>query len=282
MSEIGTRRFYFSNREKNPSVALLGYVLLARTYVLLNLRSQWEYRGAFIWQVVAMMINNSVWVVFWTLFFSRFPVLKGWQVTDVLTIWGISASGFGIAHALFGNAWYLPALIMRGQLDAWLLYPRALLPHLILGRTVTTAWGDAIFGYAVYIVFLRPDPLHFCFFVILSLSVALLFVGFSILSGAIAFWIGNAETVAEQWRFSLVTFSTYPSSLFHGAMRLLLFTLIPAGFASYLPIRALKNLSFVDVAWSVLGSIAVFSVGCIFFYVGLRRYESGSLLEMRG
>ncbi|MBO0722948.1 MAG: ABC-2 family transporter protein [Blastocatellia bacterium] len=261
---------------------LRSYPSLALAYTRLNLNAQLEYRGAFLSQVVAMFINDMVWVIFWGLFFTRFPVLRGWNVKDVITVWAIAAAGFGLAHAIFGNSLHLASLIAQGQLDVWLLYPRPLLSHLLLGRMSATAWGDALFGYAVYLIFVRPDLTHLVLFIALSLSVGLLFIGFSIMSGSLSFYLGNAASLAEQWRFAMITFSTYPAILFEGAVKLLLYTLIPAGFVTYLPIRALRELSLLYAVLAVAGSIGVLAVGVTVFYYGLRRYESGNLMEMRG
>ncbi len=258
------------------------YVGLAWAYIRLNLNAQLEYRGAFISQAVAMFLNDLVWVAFWSLFFTRFPVLRGWNIEDVITVWAISASGFGLAYATYGNALQLAGLIAQGQLDVWMLYPRALLSHMLLGRMSATAWGDALFGYVVYIGFVRPDPAHLLLFAALTLSVALLFVGFSILSGSLGFFLGNSAGLAEQWRFAMITFSTYPAILFEGAAKLLLYTLIPAGFVTYLPIQALRDLSLIDAGLALAGAFGVLAIGLAVFYCGLRRYESGNLMEMRG
>jgi ABC-2 type transport system permease protein len=260
----------------------VNYLGLAAAYTRLNLRAQMEYRGAFISQVVAMFLNDAVWVVFWSLFFTRFPVLRGWNGADVITVWAIAAAGFGLAHAIYGNALNLAGLIAQGQLDVWMLYPRVLLSHLLLGRMNATAWGDALFGYVVYIAFVRPDLAHFVLFVGLSLSVALLFVGFSVLSGSLGFFLGNSSSLAEQWRAAMITFSTYPAILFEGGVKVLLYTLIPAGFVTYLPITALRELSLVDAALAVAGALGVLAAGVAVFAIGLRRYESGNLMEMRG
>jgi ABC-2 type transport system permease protein len=65
-------------------------------------------------------------------------------------------------------------------------------------------------------------------------------------------------------------------------VKLLLYTLIPAGFVTYLPIRALRDLSLLHATLTVAGSFGVLAVGVGVFYYGLRRYESGNLMEMRG
>jgi ABC-2 type transport system permease protein len=261
---------------------LRNYLGLAGAYTRLNLNAQLEYRGAFISQVAAMFLNDGVWVVFWVLFFTRFPVLRGWAVGDVVTIWALAASGFGLSCVIYGNMLYLATLIAQGQLDVWMLYPRALLPHLLLGKMNATSWGDALFGYAVYFAFVQPDLTHALLFIGLSLSVALLFVGFGVLAGSLSFFLGNAAGLSEQWRIAMLTFCTYPAILFEGAVKIVLFTLIPAGFVTYLPIQALRNLSPVDAALTLAGALALLLVGTAVFYLGLRRYESGNLMEMRG
>ncbi len=258
------------------------YMQLAAAYVRLNLLAQLEYRGAFISQVVSMILNDVIWVIFWCLFFNRFPVLRGWTMSDFLTLWCLSASGFGLSAAVFGNSLQLPVLIARGQLDVWMLYPRALLPHLLLGRMSATAIGDILFGYVVYIAVVHPDLPHFLLFAALSLCVAMVFVGFNIATGSLSFYLGNAEGLAEQLRFALITFSTYPSTLFEGAIKVVLYTLIPAGFISYLPVESLRSLSWQDAALSLAGALAVLAVGVAMFYHGMSRYESGNLVEMRG
>jgi ABC-2 type transport system permease protein len=260
---------------------LIDYLGLVWAYVRLNFAAQLEYRGAFASQVVAMFVNDVVWVVFWGLFFTRFPVLRGWDVHDVITVWAVAAAGFGIAHAIYGNAIMLATLIAQGQIDVWMLYPRALLPHMLLGRMSATALGDALFGFAVYVAFVRPDWQHFALFTALSLSSAAVFVGFGVLSGSIGFYLGNSATLTEQWRFAMITFATYPAALFQGAVKLLLFTAIPAIFINLFPVLALRSMSLRDAGLAFLGSLGVVAVGVAVFHHGLRRYESGNLMAMR-
>ncbi len=261
---------------------LTSYLRLAGAYIRINFKSLLAYRGAFISQMVAMFINDFVWIAFWCLFFTRFPVVKGWGVNDVITLWAIAASGFGVAHMVMGNALTLPGIIMKGELDSWLLYPRAVLPHLLLGRSSASSWGDALFGIVVYAIFVKPDLPHFCLFLALICSVAVLFVGFSVFTGSLAFFMGSADSVSTQLRIAMITFSTYPSPIFQGFVKVLLFTLIPAMFVSHLPVSALRNMSMIEALYSFGGALAVLFAGVIMFYTGLRRYESGNLMEMRG
>jgi ABC-2 type transport system permease protein len=262
--------------------SLVNYLRLAATYVHFNLKAQLEYRGAFFSQVASMFVNDGAWVAFWILFFERFPVLHGWNLTDVIALWAIVTAGYGLAFGIMGNAVQLAACIVQGEIDAWLLQPRAVLPHMLLGRSSPTAWGDALFGYVVYVGFVRPDLPHVVTFLVLSVAVAVAFVGFGILSGSLSFFIGNASALADQWRSTLISFSTYPPTLFRGAVKIVLYTVIPAGFASYLPVEALRRMSLLYALLSVGGALALLGAGTAAFYLGLRRYESGNLVTMKG
>ena len=52
-----------------------------------------------------MFINNGAWVLLWVFFFTRFPVLRGWSLEkSVVSLWAISAAGYGITYSVMGNA----------------------------------------------------------------------------------------------------------------------------------------------------------------------------------
>ncbi len=266
----------------SPFERLRSYIKLAGIYVLFNFKSQLEYRGAFLSQVVSMIINDCFWLAFWLYFFHRFPVVGSWNQADIVTMWAVVAAGFGLAHGIAGNAGFLASVIVKGQLDTWLLYPRSVLSHMLVGKMSVSSWGDVLFGIFAYVFLVHPSFESLLLFFLLIVSIAILFVGFGVLVGSLGFFVGNAEGLAEQLRFALVTFSTYPPSIFDGAAKLVLFTLIPAGFCSYLPVEALRTHSLEYVLYSFAGALVMLAAGVAVFYYGLGRYESGNLMEMRG
>jgi ABC-2 type transport system permease protein len=262
-------------------MTLFKYLRLMRAYIGLNWRAHMEYPAAFCMQFLAMILNNCTWLSFWLLFFNRFPSVKGWEQSDVVTLWAIGSAGFGLSCAFFYNLHNLAALITRGQLDTWMLYPRSLVPHLALGKMSPSALGDLAFGIVVYLLLVKPDLAHFAMFSFLVVSVAVLYCGFNLMRGSLAFVFGNAEALSEQWFFSMITFSTYPEGLFDGWIKLVLYTLIPAGFVSGFPIQALRHFSLTDAALALAGSLVMLAFGSLVFHLGLRGYQSGSLMEMR-
>lgn len=249
-------------------------------YLVANLQAAMEYRAAFAMQVVSMIANDSLWLFFWWTYFRQFPLVHGWRSTDIVIIWAISAGGFGICMILFGNAPRLAQLIMNGGLDAYLGMPRAALLHVCISATDPTALGDVLFAVGAFLL-LHPGVLQFALFVLLACMVALIFASFVVILGSMAFFMGNTDGLTNQLLGSLITFSTYPMAIFTGVVRLLLFTVLPAGFISFVPLQLLKQFTL-----PLLGGMAGFTAIMLalaigVFSLGLRRYESGNLLGMQ-
>ncbi len=80
---------------------------------------------------------------------------------------------------------------------------------------------------------------------------------------------------------ALVSLSSYPTVIFHGIIKAVLFTLIPAGFLSYVPVQLLRAFSWPLLGGLVLFTVAITAAAIGVFQAGLRRYESGNLVLMR-
>jgi ABC-2 type transport system permease protein len=105
---------------------------------------------------------------------------------------------------------------------------------------------------------------------------ALIFMACGVVFFSLAFWLGQVEPIATQLWELLITFSLYPEPLFGGTLRLVLFTVLPAGFVGYMPIRILHAPSPASIAVLVSVAIGYVCAAVWLFERGLRRYASGS------
>lgn len=254
----------------------LGYCLRA------NLAVELAYRPAFATKVLAMAGSDAMWVAFWWLYFARFPTVEGYGFRQVVLVWAIGATAFGLAAGAFGGAMTIASRVARGDLDFFLSLPKAPLPHLLVSRMDAGGIGDALFGIAAFVVLARPTLGEAAAFVVLVGNAAVIVVAYVVAVQSLAFWAGRAETLADQALFALITFSTYPERLFGGPLKVVLYTLVPAGFVSYVPVALVQAWD-----WGLAGTL--FAVVCLAMVVanaafgaGLRRYQSGSILAMRG
>lgn len=251
-------------------------------YVRHNLMAGMAYRGAFFLQVFGMVLNNLMLLFFWSVLFTRFPTLNGWTLPDVVTLYAMVALAYGLAMVTFGNSGRVAQVIASGDLDYYLALPADPLLHLLISRMSMSAWGDVIFGLALFAIVTPAWWLKLPLFLLLGVSAGLLFTAFRVIVGALAFWLGQAQNLALQLGNAMITFSIYPVDIFPGLVRLLLYTLIPAAFVGSAPTRLLLAFNWLDL----LELLAVTAGFCLLaggiFRLGLRRYESGNLVGVRG
>ena len=69
-------------------------------YLRHNLMSSMAYRGAFFLQVFGMILNNTRLLFFWWVLFDQLPTLRGWDLAQVMILFGILAFGFGVANVV--------------------------------------------------------------------------------------------------------------------------------------------------------------------------------------
>src|SRR6476659_1526718 len=113
---------------------------------LTSLRASVALRGAFILQVALMMLNNLCFFSTWWLIFQRFDEVRGFRMPDMLALYGVSASGFGLAAVTCGGMFELSRLIVEGELDALLCQPKSVLLRAVASRSRASGWGDVASG----------------------------------------------------------------------------------------------------------------------------------------
>jgi ABC-2 type transport system permease protein len=255
---------------------------LTMAYVWFNLKGSYAFRTSFWLQIASMVFNDAIWVVFWVLYFAKFPVVKGWHQQDILYLWGISAVGFGIMDVVFGNALRLGRMISEGELDIYLSNPKPPLFHALISRQNVVGWGDIAFGLAMLGISAPKSAASLMQTPVAVAAATSLLIGFVILTQSLVFFIGGREGIGGQLAEAFLTFSHYPSTIFHGVViRVLIFAVMPAGLISSLP-SAIVDQVRPWILWVSLG-VGVWQVwlGRWVFYKGLKIYSSGNRITVR-
>jgi ABC-2 type transport system permease protein len=245
-----------------------------------NLQSAMEYRVSFLTQMIGMILNNGIYFLVWVIFFDRFDNVRGWGVTDMYVTFGITASAFGLVSILFGNAFTLGDIITRGRLDYYLSLPKPVLLHALASRSIASGLGDFLYGFLSFAASGLMTPESFLRFVLAILLSATVFAAFLILVQSLAFWIGNANNLTLMAVNAMVTFAIYPITLFDNTAKIVLFTLIPAALMGALPASFARNFTWNVLAQMFAGSLAFLGLAVFVFQIGLRRYESGSGIQV--
>lgn len=258
-----------------------GTLRFLRGLVATNLKAALALRGSFWLQVSFMALNNLIFFVMWWVFFARFQEVRGWRIEDMSAIYGTVAGAFGLAMIFGAGARELSRIVLEGDLDSFLTQPKHPLVHCVASRSDASGWGDlgsafVLLGLSGYL-----SPASLAFGVVGMVCGAIVFVATTVLVQSMAFWVSDSTTLARQLSDFVVLFSAYPKTIFTGALKLLLYTALPAGFIAYLPVELVRGAT-LPVLLAVLGGAVAYSgAAALVFARGLRRYESGNRFGVR-
>ena len=245
-----------------------------------NLAAAMEYRAAFISQSIGMILNDGVYFVIWIIFFDRFKDIRGWGLTDMFIVFGVSASAFGLAGLIFGNSFHLADIIVNGRLDYYLSLPRPTLLHVLASRTVLSSAGDFLYGFISFAASGQFSPVGLARFLLGVLLATAVFVGFLVIIESLAFWAGTGGYFGGLAVNAIVTFALYPITLFDQTARFLLFTIVPAAFMGAIPAGFVRGFSWTLLGEMALAAVIFVTLAIVVFQLGLRRYESGSAIQV--
>ncbi|MCB1557172.1 MAG: ABC-2 family transporter protein [Alphaproteobacteria bacterium] len=258
---------------------ILDYIVLL---VPAALRAATENRAAFWSLSFFMFLQNIIMFMIWVIYFDNFSNLRGWELADLATLYGLAAFAFGLAFLLCGGALDLGRSIVEGELDVHLGRPRHPLIGLLFRESRAAGVGDMITAPVIWLWFANYSPLELGILVLLGLFSALIILATALVINCLPFFAAQGSRMTDQLLESFIIISTYPHNGFGVGVKILLLTIIPAGFVAYLPIEAIRNFDIPQMA--LLGVAAVFymSMAVIIFNRGLRRYTSGNkMLEVR-
>ena len=246
-----------------------------------NLLALMEYRVSFISQILGMMLNNVFYFVFWIIFFDRFENIGGWELSDMFLLFGVVASSIGLAMVLFGNVTQLSTIIAGGRLDYYLSLPRPVLLHALASRSSGSSLGDFFYGIISFFLAGQFSIETFGRFILGTIFATVVFVSFLVIVNSLSFWLGNSSMLSAQALNAIITFSLYPITLFDGTAKLILLTLLPAALVGAVPAELIRSFTWGNLFMLVGAGLLLLFASITIFYQGLKRYESGSAIQVQ-
>jgi len=252
-----------------------------KTYYVFNLKSAMEYRVNFFIQVIFMILNDVIWIIFWFVLLRSFGTINGWDLFDVLFLLGFVTLCFGLMATVFGNSRRIGELVAGGGLDFFMALPKPVLFHVLISRMSVPAIGDVIFGLLLIAVVIPKTLASVILLIPLVIMATVLMTAFTVLVQCVVFWFGNAERSARAGRDFVLTFSFYPLHIIDGVMRLFLFFVFPLAFMATVPSMLIQSFSWTTFGSMFLVTAVVTMITVLVFYKGVKRYESGNLVVVR-
>lgn len=237
-------------------------------------------KTTFISNVIFMILNNATFIVQWIILFSLKENVGGYDFKKVLLLWGLAASTYGFSHFLFKRSYNLSDMINTGKLDSFLVQPKNVLLSSITTDVKTSALGDLIYGFIMLALYGLTLP-RFVLFTLFTICGGLILTSFAVILNSLSFWFQKSDIISETGVSLVTSFATYPDGIFKGIAKVLLFTLIPVGFANYIPVRVLTSFDLNLTILVILVTLLFILLAFIVFYRGLKRYSSSNLMIAR-
>jgi ABC-2 type transport system permease protein len=237
----------------------------------------WTNRRSFWLQVSFMLANDAALIVFWILFFHRVGAVRGWDFSHLLVLFGILSTVTGLAMGVLGNARRLGQVIADGGLDAALTLPVDPLGYLLV-RTVDTALlGDLAFGPAMFALSGHASPTSVLVYLIACACGTAVFVSFLVILGSATLYFGGRGEQGDVGFHAVLMLASYPLDVFGGAVKLLLFTALPAAFITGVPTELVTEFDWGRAGLMIGVSVLAVVLARALFQGGLIRYRSGAL-----
>lgn len=237
-------------------------------------------KTTFITNILFMILNNASFLVQWIILFQVKENFGGYTFKDVLLLWGLSAGTYGFSHFLFKKAYHLSDMINTGKLDSFLVQPKNILLSAITTDVETSALGDIIYAYIILFIyeFTIKGFILYTSFIILG---GLILTAIAVILSSLSFWFNKSDIIADTGNGLMIHFSTYPDGIFKGITKILLYTLIPVGITTYIPVKLMTHFNIIH--FSIVLGVTIFLVALAFFIFnkGLKKYSSSNLMIAR-
>lgn len=250
-------------------------------YFLLNLKKEWQYKTSFFMQIVMMILNDAFFIIQWVVIFQIVDDIGGYGLNEALMLFALSAGYFGIAKTFFGGIFNINSLIYDGKLDVYLTQPKNLLINVSCSSTDISAIGDIFYVFVVLVIVGAAWWWYFAILPIIILG-GILYASLYATYASLAFFVKRGDAVAQAVEGAFMKADKYPPSIYNFAVKVLLYTVIPSAFFTFVPLEYLL-LGF-NIWWACIyvGFISVWVFLAFFcFRRGVKRYNSGSLFGGR-
>ena len=261
---------------------MLSYVKIYLNFVRFSCSRAMFFRADF-WLRFLMDIGYYIVNIgFFSIIYLQTPSIGGWSKEQSMVLIGAFLVVDAIQMTIFaGNLWSIPILVRNGDLDYYLCRPVSTLFFLSLRDFAAGSFLNLLLacGILTWALINYPGPLG-CFqvllFLLLLLNGVLLHYLIRLAFILPIFWIQSVQGFDAVF-FNLVEFMAKPDSIYRGAVRLALLTVLPLALIVSLPARVIIDGPSLAVVIHIT-SVTIFLGGTVLWIWShsLRNYASAS------
>lgn len=255
-----------------------------RRIIVSRIRGQLAYPLSFALDVLAQLIGQCIELVVILVVFNQVSSLGGFDRGEVLLMYGLAATAFGLANLSVGQIEELPDYIRTGELDVLLLRPLGTLAQLLsadislkrLGRVVA---GLGVLGWSLAGAGIEWTPALVLLAVITPVAGSVILAAIWVAANTVSFWLVDGSEVANSVTYGSNFSTSYPITVYGPWLRRILCFAVPGAFVAYFPALALLGRAdplglpaFLQWSSPLVAAVAV-TVAALIWRTGVRRYQ---------
>ncbi|MFD1148203.1 ABC transporter permease [Saccharothrix hoggarensis] len=211
-----------------------------------RLRGQMSYRTSFALQCVAQAFGQLTELAIILVLFNRISALGGFSVHEVVLMYAIAGTAFGIADLVAGQLDELPTQIRTGRFDVILLRPLGTLAQMMTADLHLRKIGRIVAGLVVLVYALGHNdvawsPWTALLVVVAPISGAVIFSSVWVAANAVCFWLVDGQEMANAVTYGSNAFTSYPATVYGPWLRRFFAFVVPGAFVAYYPSLALLD-----------------------------------------
>ena len=209
-----------------------------------RIRSQLAYPVSFALDVFSQLLGQSMELLAILVIFTQVTSLGGFSAGEVVLIYGLAATAFGLADLAVGQVEALPDYIRTGEFDVILLRPLGALAQLLSADVQLRRVGRVAVGLVTLAWALRDvewTPLRVVVAVVAPLAGAVLLSAIWIAANCVSFWLVDGREVANSVTYGSDFATSYPITVYGPWLRRIMCFVVPGAFVAYFPALALTG-----------------------------------------
>jgi ABC-2 type transport system permease protein len=256
--------------------------MLYAKYLLMNLRSVFEYRLSLCLMALGQFLLAFSWFLSIDLLFRRFGGIAGWSFAEAGLCFAITNIAFSLSECFARGFDAFSGMVIRGEFDRILLRPRNTVVQVLGAKIEITRAGKLVQALTVLCLMIPRtgivwDAGKILTLILMILGGAAVFFGIFILGATVCFFTLEGLELINIFTDGGRELASYPLPVYGRRIQRFFTFVIPFGCVNYLPLLYLTGRAEDPSALFMLSPLAgfVFLLPCLLAWrAGVRHYTS--------
>lgn len=266
--------------EKYSSIKMFGY------YTKISMKSWFQYKIDAILRSFAVFLREATAIMAIYITLLKFDSVNGWNLNEIVFLFSFLFLTYGIMIIFFTGLRDFDKIIIKGDLDRYLLRPRGVLFQVLSSNSDWfAAIGHGLLGLILF--FISASNVGIIWNISNLLYCIIIIFGGVLIQGSIFlfaasmnfYFLNSSKSIEELLYRNGRKIAGYPISIYHSVIQFFIIIIVPFAFVNYFPAEFLMKKSnniypeFLYYLAPFIG-ILLYALSYLFWKVSLKRYKS--------